>query len=389
MPGKMLIRWFVLCVGCGFGAALLPANAGEEQAAPEGDSPALPVAVPANDPKLQYTGRWELANPAAPEAEWPASELAFTVSGGSVNLVAEDRAQGTPNPIRGIWADYFTVLVGDAEPVRLGLHRQRKVYRLAENLPQGKHVIRVYKRCESHTGRIKVLGLQLEQGARLLDPPARPRRRIEFIGDSITCAYGNEAPDKSEHSCPYTENNYLSYAAVAARALQAEHHCIAWSGMGVFQNYGGKRGVDLMPDYYLRTLPTDTSSRWEFKRWTPDAVVINLGTNDFSPKESPTREEFNTGYAGLVKTVRANYPDATIVCAVGCMMGGAKLETIRGYLAALIEEHAKAGDAKLHYVEFEPQKQEDGIGADWHPSVKTHAKMATVLTAKLKELMGW
>lgn len=361
--------------------------AGEE--ALEGDSPALAVKIAANDPHLLYTGRWELKNPAAPEAEWPGCELAFTVDGGSVNLVAEDTAAGNPSNVRGHNADYFTVCVGDAEPAVLAAHKGRTVYRLAADLPKGRHTIRVFKRTEAYHGKVKVLGLQLDQGHALLEAPPRPERRIEFIGDSITCGYGNEAPAQTERSSGITKNNYLAYGAVAARAVKAEYVCTAWSGMGVFQNYGGKRGVDLMPDYYLRTLPAQKESRWDFKRWTPHVVVINLGTNDFSPKEPPTQQEFNTAYDGLVSTVRANYPDAQIVCAVGSMMSGPKLELVRGYLAALIEARKQKGETKLHYVEFEPQKMEDGIGADWHPSVKTHAKMAAVLTAKLKEVAGW
>ena len=37
-------------------------------------------------------------------------------------------------------------------------------------------------------------------------------------------------------------------------------------------------------------------------------------------------------------------------------------------------------------VDFPLQKDEDGIGADWHPSAKTHRKMAELLTEELKSL---
>lgn len=35
------------------------------------------------------------------------------------------------------------------------------------------------------------------------------------------------------------------------------------------------------------------------------------------------------------------------------------------------------------------QVEADGYGCDWHPSAKTNAKMADLLTAKLKTLLGW
>lgn len=60
--------------------------------------------------------------------------------------------------------------------------------------------------------------------------------------------------------------------------------------------------------------------RWNFGNWIPDAVVINLGTNDYSTQPSPpsTRtcvlvisrllldsvEVFNEGYFQLVNTIR-------------------------------------------------------------------------------------
>ncbi len=31
----------------------------------------------------------------------------------------------------------------------------------------------------------------------------------------------------------------------------------------------------------------------------------------------------------------------------------------------------------------------DGIGADWHPSVKTHQKMADVIAAAIKKELAW
>jgi hypothetical protein len=56
---------------------------------------------------------------------------------------------------------------------------------------------------------------------------------VLFIGDSITAGYGvlcnvSEAPFTAE-----TESAYHTYAAVAARALDADAHVIAYSGKGV------------------------------------------------------------------------------------------------------------------------------------------------------------
>ena len=55
----------------------------------------------------------------------------------------------------------------------------------------------------------------------------------------------------------------------------------------------------------------------------------------------------------------------------------------------MIESCKKDGDAKIHYVEFEPQDQKNGLGSDWHPSVKTHQLMADKLVEALKKELGW
>ena len=33
--------------------------------------------------------------------------------------------------------------------------------------------------------------------------------------------------------------------------------------------------------------------------------------------------------------------------------------------------------------------QVDGLAADWHPTEKTHTKVAAKLTEKIKEIMSW
>jgi hypothetical protein len=49
----------------------------------------------------------------------------------------------------------------------------------------------------------------------------------------------------------------------------------------------------------------------------------------------------------------------------------------------------RLNDPKVKIVEFETQKMEDGIGADWHPNVTTHQKMAAVLTERLRHDLKW
>src|SRR5690606_37626129 len=109
-----------------------------------------------------------------------------------------------------------------------------------------------------------------------------------------------------------------SYGAITARNLNAEYRAVAYSGKGVFQNYGGGR-EEVMPELYLRTNPFDEDSEWDFEKWIPEIVVVNLGTNDFS-SEIPDSVGFVKSYVNLLKTITKNYPNAQVVCLLSPML---------------------------------------------------------------------
>ena len=58
---------------------------------------------------------------------------------------------------------------------------------------------------------------------RALSPFPGKERRIEFIGDSITCGYGTGAEKGNEMFKPSTEDSSDAYAAVAADLLGADY----------------------------------------------------------------------------------------------------------------------------------------------------------------------
>ena len=280
--------------------------------------------------------------------------------------------------------DHLQVIIDGAPASVIATSKEKTSYQAASGLADKEHVVEIFKRTEPLVGQLQFQGFQLEAGRKLLPLPARPNRRIEFVGDSITCGYGNEGAKAEEKFAPATENNYLAYGAVAARQLGAEYVAIAWSGKWIM-------GPNAVPLLFDRALPDDAQSKWDFASWVPHAVVIHLGTNDFGPS-NPSEKDWTDAYRAFIQTLRKNYPQAHVFCAVGSMMSDGwpadrkALSTIRSYVTGMI---AKLGDKKTHFVEFEAQKQADGIGSDWHPSVKTHRLMADRLAASIKKELGW
>ena len=205
--------------------------------------------------------------------------------------------------------------------------------------PNVPHELVVHRNTEAQKGIITFNGFDLHGGA-YLQPVRRPRR-IEFIGDSITCGYGLlggnatcpfEIPVRTltdpttgepvidpvtnrpvTVDVPVTESQYLAYTSQTARNLDADAVTICWSGKGVWKNLrdaytpdaNGVQAVDekiadnatipelwgagsqRLPDVPGRTLATDDAGpAWDFAKEKPEevpqVVVVNLGTNDFS-----------------------------------------------------------------------------------------------------------
>ncbi len=353
-----------------FLAAVLLVAAQGKDAAP------LPVDVPAKDPNVRLVGRFDTRDPAGPRCAWAGSSIQVRFQGTALNVL-----------LKTTGADQWQAVVDGAPAATLGLTKGSTLYRAASGLPDKEHSVELFKRTEPLVGTTQLLGFQLEREKKLLPLPARRDRRIEFVGDSITCGYGNEAASEKDHFTAATENNYQAYGAVAARDLGAEYVAVAWSGKWLF----GDNAIQLL---YDRALPDDAQSKWDFSGWVPQAVVVNLGTNDFGPR-NPTEKEWQDAYRGFIQTLRRNYPACHVFCAVGSMMSDAwpperkALSTIRQYTSGLVDGLRKAGDKKVHYVEFDVQDPKNGLGADWHPSVKTHRLMADRLVAAVKKELGW
>ncbi len=71
------------------------------------------------------------------------------------------------------------------------------------------------------------------------------------------------------------------------------------------------------------------------------------------------------------------------------MLKGKELEICKAILNEVTDEAHKAGDSQIYRFDFTPQDGTLKYGADWHPSMWQHEKMAAELTAYLRTLMQW
>jgi lysophospholipase L1-like esterase len=336
---------------------------------------AAPVAP--TDTALRYVGRFDSAAAEGPRCSWPHSSLAFTLSGGSATVRLRDNG-------KNLWQ---VVINGQPASV-LALQAGDHDYPIAQQLPPGRHLVELVKRTEASQGTTQVLGLTLAEGATLL--PTAPRaRRIQAIGDSITCGFGNEAPNKEAKFTAETQNAWLTYGAIAARRFDADYVAIAVSGKKLWPD-------NTIVALHDRTLANSATPKWDHAAYNPDVIVVNLGTNDFA-RENPEEAGWVAAYVEFIAQLRALHPGVAIYCSVGPMISNwpgdrTPRTVILGYLEQVVARanaDLPAGARPVRLLDFGVQAQHHGIGAQWHPSVRTHEIMAEKLAAALSRDLGW
>src|SRR6185369_9336946 len=141
---------------------------------------------------------------------------------------------------------------------------------------------------------------------------------------------------------------------------------------------------NVMPALFPNTVGEQKAPAWSFVA-QPQAVVINLGTND-SSAHNLTAEKFKPAYSAFVATVRSKYPSALIVCAVGSLMSGTDRDDAVKYIKEILTDLA---DKNAKFLDLGSQDVNKSTGCDWHPSSAEDARMAGVLSADLKASLGW
>ena len=248
--------------------------------------------------------------------------------------------------------------------------------------------VKVMHLSEANNGCIGVKGITVTSSStKPVKPTPKKDLTIEFIGDSITCAYGVEAESQYVGFSTSTENFSLSYAYLAAQLLDADYSAVCYSGHGIVSGYtndGTKNTDSLVPPYYeMVGKPNDYQAAWDFDAHPVDVVVLNLGTNDdsYATTELEARgTEYQEKYEEFLKQIRKCNPDAHIICTLG-IMGCAELYP---YIEAAVEA---VGDTKITCYESPVQDMND-LGADWHPSPRTHEKNAYLLADKIAAALG-
>ena len=257
---------------------------------------------------------------------------------------------------------------------------------------------------------LQITGLEYAEGDFL--PLPESAYRLEFVGDSITSGEGalGAVPEEDWIGAFFSAENH--YARMTADALHAEYRCISQSGWGIVT--GWENDVrHILPPYYTqvcgvaqgaRNAALDAQQPNDFAAWQPDAVIINLGTNDNGAFDTPPwtdpvtgevhemrllsngdfhpadAQKIADGTQSFLALVREKNPNALLVWCIGML--GTRIAPV---LRQGVEQYrAASGDTRVFLLEL-PETTPDTVGARQHPGVQNHRQAAQVLTAFLKE----
>jgi hypothetical protein len=334
--------------------------------------------IPASHHHIQYTGRIDFSTPGAPVFSWPGTMIQTGFTGRSLALVMDDH----------YGMNYFNVFLDQdwENPIVIKGEKGRKTYLIADNLTDGEHLLTLTKRTEGEEGATTFYGILLAEDGELTAPPPRPERRIEFFGDSITSGMGNEAPEDGPDDNKAEKNNFLAYGAITARNLNAEYVSTSQSGVGLMASFVN---FTMQEFYDQLSAINNNDSVWDFSRWTPHMVVINLFQNDSVLVEQrlnpvPTDEQRVAVYYDFIKRIRSHYPEAFIVCTLGTMDAAKPGSPWPDYIHAAVEQwKTETADERIDVMIFEFKDFYK------HPRVHHHQENAEVLTAFIKEKMDW
>ncbi|MDF3057273.1 MAG: hypothetical protein K0R17_1488 [Rariglobus sp.] len=308
--------------------------------------------IPPNNPNIKYVGRWTGDSKRSVSAyARPYLKMNFSGSLVAINLLRPVNLDVT---IDGVSTRH---------------HGVNGLVVLGSGLP----------RTSMHSVRIAGLSYDdvIEFDALHLDETGSPTMpimasdHIEFVGDSIT-ADGN------------------GYAWRVPEAMKVEGSRIAWPGIALVNGFGYYTTtppiVGMQDAYFDKGMPLQNSRSvpWNFSAspYTPNIVVINLGTNDGAAitGKKPLVNNFQAAYTTFIKRVKGKLPASEIFVLRAFSIHYADVNDA-------VEKAAKAaissGDARVHYIDTSDWNVE--IGPDGiHPTSAGQAAIADRLVSILR-----
>lgn len=334
-------------------------------------SSAIGETIAGSDPRITYTGRVALDDTSA-RFDWSGVKASVKFKGTSLNV----RIIDSGNNYFNVWVDREPAAKADKVITTSG----ECTLSLASSLPSGEHTVILQKRTEGEQGTVTVCSFTTD--GTFLQAQGRKERNLEFVGDSYTCGFGTEGK-KGDPFEVSTENCNLAYSAIIGRFFDADIHTVCHSGRGLVRNYGDGESP-VMTQRYKSAFDECDTIPYNPGGFRPDAVVVYLGTNDFSCGSHPSIDKWCDGIRNLLSTIRSFYgPDVPVLC-VSSRADRA--------LADYVEEGVRrCEDDNVHWTSIESGIHNDSsdLGSVDHPNYEGQRKVAFQMIPYISTITGW
>lgn len=295
-----------------------------------------------SDTNIQYFGRWDTSDATTYRNDWGGAYFKVNFSGTTVRIKLAS-AINLYVSIDGT-ETYYPNADGTVNltPVALapGVHSLRVASSYFSNYDG-----------QTEQGVFKFQGLTLDAGA-TTSPPAVYGKLIEFAGDSITAGMALSKWALSD------------YAWLAAEQLGYEHTQIAHTGINLVDNWSFNNlptKIGLSKQFFkLQNGNYAASPDWNFATYSPQMVVINIGTNDgFTGVPGAT---FKSTYITFLQNIFDKYPSTVILA----------MRPFNGAYANEIYDAVNTVSAAGHSVFYIDTTGWVSAPADYLPNDSTH-----------------
>ena len=246
------------------------------------------------------------------------------------------------------------------------------------------------------------------------EPVEDKKLKIEFVGDSITSGEGTYGSIKEIDWRTMFHSSSRQYASYIERALDVESRVISHGGWGVYSGWDNDIRSNI-PSIYEKVCglaagevneKLGAKQANDFSLWQPDAIIVNLGTNDNSAFDQPAFdvpgvglcklrrnedrsfvtediEKIKTAVTDFLKILRKNNPKAHILWAYG-MLGSEMTLSLCDGINRYVKE---TNDNNVAFLNL-PDTTAETVGSFGHPGMFSQEAAAEVLVDYLSKKFG-
>jgi len=334
---------------------------------------------------------------------WSGCAVEFTFTGSKLEAdfvaMAGVEYEGIPGdttaPTHLNWP-VFAVYVDGERTATFELTEECSHVCLFESHSEETHEIRIIKLTENLKTELGIRMISCD--GMLLKSSSPKRKKIEFVGDSITCGFGNMTDGSTLTYYSKDEDETKAHGYLAAKELGFDYSIISVSGIctSAYGTLPMEYAMDEIYEYTDRIIEEkldeatseDELEKYDFDSNHNDYVVFNLGTNDanaivFSDDRPGYYKQFVNNYRNLLEMIRrCNGKDTHIVCALGSM-SYYLYSDIEKIVAEYIDDTKDENVSVFRYFQIHPL---DGLGACAHPNAVTQEKMGAEIAEEIRRI---